>query len=412
MLTTTGSQHDLSTPQRFLPSLSFDDELMSNRQNASKNHDLALGTREYLIDPAKENGSKNFPSATTPTSAAAPTERIDYDPSTLPDPQLVLARGYILSRISIRTLITRSWQQSYFIQYGPNIIFIFRSLADYEDWLINPYHSPREREILVKLVINFSPTQFEGQQKDKNMRSDPRCGKIQGVLGHRVTQLTYKNYRNYFIGDVGSNFRNIFRRNNQSTTESSAIVESLVGSPSSTSQAASSKSKRQMPVTTLGSERGVRGTNKNLCMMYQFKLVRIMGHGPSPIIVAAFASPLQKEMTTFRDCVCSCIRFANNLSSNKSATRSLYRTQSNVTSRRRQMTDHESHVSQRGAEAQLPNYVEFSRMSSSQRKDMVAFDRDAGVAGIYDDKTELSSSHLNASSRSLRLDRVQSDLLT
>ena len=75
--------------------------------------------------------------------------------SPLPLAEKIVASGFILSRISFRTILFKKWKQGYWIQYGPNTMYFFRSVADYEDWLKNPYHEQRERDYLVKLKVDF-----------------------------------------------------------------------------------------------------------------------------------------------------------------------------------------------------------------------------------------------------------------
>ena len=75
--------------------------------------------------------------------------------SPLPQPHLVHHSGYVLSRISFRTVLMRKWKQTFWIQYGPTQLLFFRTFADYEDWLNNPYHTIKAREFLVKLRVDF-----------------------------------------------------------------------------------------------------------------------------------------------------------------------------------------------------------------------------------------------------------------
>eukprot|EP00984_Skeletonema_dohrnii_P031008 scaffold22985_cov111-Skeletonema_dohrnii-CCMP3373.AAC.1 len=97
--------------------------------------------------------------------------------SPLPKPNLVIHSGYVLSRISFRTVLLRKWKQTFWIQYGPTQLLFFRSFADYEDWLNNPYHTQRARDFLVKLRVDFV--------------SDL---KKTSVMGYQVTQIRRKPY--------------------------------------------------------------------------------------------------------------------------------------------------------------------------------------------------------------------------
>lgn len=97
--------------------------------------------------------------------------------SPLPKPELVHHSGYVLSRISFRTVLMRKWKQTFWIQYGPTQLLFFRSFADYTDWLNNPYHTQKAREFLVKLRVDFV--------------SDL---KKSSVMGYQVTQVRRKPY--------------------------------------------------------------------------------------------------------------------------------------------------------------------------------------------------------------------------
>ena len=97
--------------------------------------------------------------------------------SPLPKPELVHHSGYVLSRISFRTVLMRKWKQTFWIQYGPTQLLFFRTFSDYEDWLNNPYHTIKAREFLVKLRVDFV--------------SDL---KKSSVMGYQVTQVRRKPY--------------------------------------------------------------------------------------------------------------------------------------------------------------------------------------------------------------------------
>lgn len=97
--------------------------------------------------------------------------------SPLPRTELVHHAGYVLARISFRTVLLRKWKQTFWIQYGPTQILFFRSFNDYEDWLNNPYHTQKAREYLVKLRVDFV--------------SDL---KKTSVMGYQVTQIRRKPY--------------------------------------------------------------------------------------------------------------------------------------------------------------------------------------------------------------------------
>lgn len=73
----------------------------------------------------------------------------------LPKGELVTKSGYILSRISFRTILMKKWKQTYWVQYGRHTMLWFRSENHFNEWLSNPYLSQAQRNFLVKLAINF-----------------------------------------------------------------------------------------------------------------------------------------------------------------------------------------------------------------------------------------------------------------
>jgi hypothetical protein len=95
---------------------------------------------------------------------------------------LVRKRGYVLSRISFRTIIMKKWKQSYWVQYGPHTMIWFRSEADFSDWLNNPYHDQAQRNFLIKLAVNFVHDLYKPN-----------------VRGYQVTQCRTKAYGNKMV---------------------------------------------------------------------------------------------------------------------------------------------------------------------------------------------------------------------
>jgi hypothetical protein len=102
--------------------------------------------------------------------------------SPLPRADLVRKRGFVLSRISFRTIVLKKWKQSYWVQYGPHTMLWFRSQADFDDWLNNPYHSQAERNFLIKLAVNFVHDLYKPN-----------------VRGYQVTQCRTKAYGNKMV---------------------------------------------------------------------------------------------------------------------------------------------------------------------------------------------------------------------
>lgn len=98
--------------------------------------------------------------------------------SPLPNAKLVRQTGYVLSRISLRTIFMKKWKQSYWMRFGSTVLLLFRSKADADDWLNNPYHSLKERNFLIKLKIDFV-----------------RDLEKPNVRGYRAARITNKMYK-------------------------------------------------------------------------------------------------------------------------------------------------------------------------------------------------------------------------
>ncbi|KAG7360425.1 hypothetical protein IV203_035524 [Nitzschia inconspicua] len=97
--------------------------------------------------------------------------------SPLPKAELVRKKGYVLSRISFRTIVMKKWKQSFWIQYGSHTMLWFRNEADFDDWLNNPYHTQAQRNFLIKLAVNFVHDLYKPN-----------------VRGYQVTQCRTKPY--------------------------------------------------------------------------------------------------------------------------------------------------------------------------------------------------------------------------
>jgi len=107
----------------------------------------------------------------------AQKQRLPPDSSPLPNIDDIVSSGHVLSRISFRTIVLKRWKQTYWVQYGPHTLLLFRSLADYQDWLTNPYHTAKMRDYLIKLKIDFCKDLLEP-----------------GVMGYQITQANRKGY--------------------------------------------------------------------------------------------------------------------------------------------------------------------------------------------------------------------------
>mmetsp|Transcript_2925 Transcript_2925/g.5280 ORF Transcript_2925/g.5280 Transcript_2925/m.5280 type:complete len:399 (-) Transcript_2925:173-1369(-) len=102
--------------------------------------------------------------------------------SPLPKAELVRKKGYVLSRISFRTIVMKKWKQSFWIQYGSHTMLWFRNESDFDDWLNNPYHTQAQRNFLIKLAVNFVHDLYKPN-----------------VRGYQVTQCRTKPYGNKVV---------------------------------------------------------------------------------------------------------------------------------------------------------------------------------------------------------------------
>jgi ribosomal protein S14 len=122
---------------------------------------------------------------TDPTETEVPRNRYSQQlarvappgASPLPKSELVRKKGFVLSRISFRTIVMKKWKQSFWVQYGPHTMLWFRSRSDFDDWLNNPYHNQAERNFLIKLAVNFVHDLYKPN-----------------VRGYQVTQCRTKGY--------------------------------------------------------------------------------------------------------------------------------------------------------------------------------------------------------------------------
>ena len=124
------------------------------------------------------------PTDVSPRNPYAPVLAREAPPgaSPLPKAELVRKRGFALSRISFRTIVMKKWKQTYWVQYGPHTMLWFRSQADFDDWLNNPYHMQTERNFLIKLAVNFVHDLYKPN-----------------VRGYQVTQCRTKGYGNKIV---------------------------------------------------------------------------------------------------------------------------------------------------------------------------------------------------------------------
>merc|ERR1719491_2221503 len=100
----------------------------------------------------------------------------------LPDFEKVTHSGYALARISFRSIVIKKWKQIFWVTYGTSKILIFRSNADFEDWMANPYLTKNQRDFLVKLEVDFVQDAYKAN-----------------VRGYQVTNIRCKNYQNKLL---------------------------------------------------------------------------------------------------------------------------------------------------------------------------------------------------------------------
>ncbi len=149
--------------------------LSKSTNNTERNSQGAspLDDPRFAPKPPKPHGLEN---------ALALARNAPPGSSPLPNYELVTHSGYALARISFRTILIKKWKQVFWVTYGTSKLLVFRSSADFEDWVSNPYLNSAQREFLVKLEIDFV-----GDLGDKSVR------------GYQVTNQRLKNYSNQML---------------------------------------------------------------------------------------------------------------------------------------------------------------------------------------------------------------------
>merc|ERR1740124_921998 len=72
------------------------------------------------------------------------------NPSALPSYSQITHSGHVSARLSPKSLIMKKWKRVFWVTYGETTVLVFRSRADFEEWVSNPYMSGKERKGLVK----------------------------------------------------------------------------------------------------------------------------------------------------------------------------------------------------------------------------------------------------------------------
>jgi len=101
------------------------------------------------VGPFSQNKEKKLTEMTKVLSRHAPSD------ASLVPVLPVHQSGYILTRISFRTLFFKRWKQCYWMHYGASQLLIFRSKEDADDWRFNPYLSKKVRSFLVRFRVDF-----------------------------------------------------------------------------------------------------------------------------------------------------------------------------------------------------------------------------------------------------------------
>lgn len=124
------------------------------------------------------------PPTVSETASASGAPEWKHKTAPLPDASLIHMTAPILTRTSLRSLVMKKWNPSYWMHYGPTGLLIFRSKEHMDDWRYNPYHGKKQRDFLVKLHVDFA----------KDMEGGEGDGGKEGVLGHRLLPVKRKSY--------------------------------------------------------------------------------------------------------------------------------------------------------------------------------------------------------------------------
>lgn len=112
--------------------------------------------------------------------------------STLPPYHDVKHSGELLARFSLKSMLTKKWRSTYWISFGNHQILFFRSKYDFDEWAVNPYITPQERNLLVKLTVDFKNDVYK---PGFNMK------------GYKVSSIKSKYVRDGKTKRMASNFK-------------------------------------------------------------------------------------------------------------------------------------------------------------------------------------------------------------
>lgn len=111
----------------------------------------------------------------------------DLSPRPPPDWDLIKHSGFILARISMRTLVMKVWKRTFWIAYGDHTLFFFKTRDHFESWAMDPNLSGTQRDDLVKLCVDF-------RHPSASTRKDTE--KIKGFQASAVKGKYYKSNGN------------------------------------------------------------------------------------------------------------------------------------------------------------------------------------------------------------------------
>lgn len=98
--------------------------------------------------------------------------------SELPSYEKIRHSGYIMTRFSQASLLTRKWRQNFWILYEDYLCF-YRSKEDFDQWLMNPFLSKEKRDALVKRCLRFNKKSLKLYNLgNKRLKSYRRSGNM------------------------------------------------------------------------------------------------------------------------------------------------------------------------------------------------------------------------------------------
>jgi len=155
-------------------------EAERNKNNSNGLTPYQQNTNSNELTPYQQNQQQPSEHVNKYSQALAATAPSNAAP--LPNSAKVVKSGFVLARISFRTILLKKWKQSYWVQYGDHTMLWFRSHSDFDDWLNNPYHTQQQRNFLIKLAVNFVHDLYKPN-----------------VRGYQVTQARKKTYKNQIL---------------------------------------------------------------------------------------------------------------------------------------------------------------------------------------------------------------------